>query len=85
MLLVVAAINERLFAWGIHLTSNRFTEYYWFAQIDFWSYTGMLLMLGILAIWDRATTSDRRDLVHWIGVATVAIHFALKACLQFMI
>lgn len=33
---------------------------------------GMFIILG-LAVWDRATTNDHRDWLHWLGVAAMLI------------
>ena len=33
---------------------------------------GMFVILG-LALWDRVTTHDRRDWLHWLGVAAMLI------------
>ncbi|MBI1248760.1 hypothetical protein GC197_13080 [bacterium] len=36
------------------------------------------LMIVTLAIWDRVTTSDRRDYLHWIGVVSTALVFGFS-------
>ncbi|MBI1248761.1 hypothetical protein GC197_13085 [bacterium] len=36
-----------------------------------------ILLLIALTIWDRVTTSDHRDVIHWVGVATNVVAFGV--------
>lgn len=51
----------------------------WYSLNDIYSYANVVInILGIfvvvvLAVWDQATTHDRRDWLHWLGVAAMLL------------